>query len=253
MTLRTVPVVIRVVMDATSRRKLLSTLVGALTCGAVLVGGGPPAGAAPDRPAEAAVVEVAGLPRSPVAYATGAFEAWLRGDIRQLDRYAAGAVTDVLAARAPEATTGWGTPACEGAAGSTYCTWSRAEVTLTLRVANEAASAGRRDAVTSAAFAPAPGGVAIWPFVTAEEAANTQEQVDQGHSPWLVEPTAVASFYAGAELGWADAPVEAVRPGTYWVTDPATGARAELDLAQPARPGEGGIWAVTQARSVALG
>jgi len=37
------------------------------------------------------------------------------------------------------------------------------------------------------------------------------------------------------------------------VTDPATGAMAELVLDQPARQGEGGIWAVTRAGSIGLG
>jgi hypothetical protein len=190
---------------------------------------------------------------SPQDYASAAFGAWLDGDLAGLDHYAAGAVVDLLAARAPEDASGWTGPVCEGAAGSSYCTWSRAETRVTLRVANEAASQGRPDAVTSASFGPPAGGVAVWPFLTAEEAANTQEQVDQGHSPWLLEPTAVAGFYASAVFGWADAGIEPVRPGVYWLTDPATGARAEVALGQPARPGQGGIWAVTEARSVPLG
>jgi hypothetical protein len=109
--------------------------------------------------------------------------------------------------------------------------------------------------VTQAFFQPAGDDVAIWPFTTAEEAGNTQDQVDQGHSPWLVDPAAVSSFYASAVLGWADAEVQQAQPDpvTFWVTDPATGTMAELVLDQPVRKGEGGIWAVTRAGSIALG
>jgi hypothetical protein len=54
-------------------------------------------------------------------------------------------------------------------------------------------------------------------------------------------------------LGWTGATVESARSDVYWVTDPATGHRAEITVAQPVRSGEGGIWAVVQAGSVALG
>ena len=246
-------------MQESSRRKV-RRFVAAGTTALSLAGIGmlgEPVGASPGGSAIAAIAAAPG-PASvraehPSAYAARAFRAWLRGDEATLDRLAAGAVVDFLSARAPEGTTGWFWGACSAGAGSTYCSWGRAETTLTLRVANEPASQGRPDAVTSARFSPPTGGVAVWPFVTAEEAANTQEQVDQGHSPWMVEPTAVAEFYAGAVLGWQEAGVEPVRPGMYWLTDPASGARAEVELGQPARPGEGGIWAVVEARSVALG
>jgi hypothetical protein len=250
-------------MQQSSRRKI-RRLVAAGATALSLVGIGvigQPAGASPTASAAPAVsgasasasASAAVRAEHPSAYAARAFRAWLRGDERTLDRLAAGAVADFLSARAPEGTTGWDVAACSAGAGSTYCSWSRDETTLTLRVANEPASQGQPDAVTSARFTPPFGGVAVWPFITAEEAANTQEQVDQGHSPWMVEPTAVAEFYAGAVLGWQEAGVEPVRPGVYWVTDPVSGARAEVELGQPARSGEGGIWAVVEARSVALG
>jgi hypothetical protein len=192
------------------------------------------------------------LPDNPVDYAVATFIAWGNGDLDTLSELAPPPVADFLAAR-PVDDAEWESPECEGAAGSTYCTWSIPWTQLTLRVANEAASQGQPHAVTEAFFWVAPDRVAIWPLTTAEEAQNTQEQVDQGHSPWMLEPTAVASFYASAVLGWQDATVEPVRPGAYWVTDPASGTMAELDLTQPAREGEGGIWAVTRAGSVALG
>jgi hypothetical protein len=92
--------------------------------------------------------------------------------------------------------------------------------------------------------------VAIWPFTTQDEANATQEQVDQGHQPWLLELTTVVSSYAEAELGWANAAVATVGPTSYEVTDPDSGAQANLVVSQPARTGEGGIWAVTRAGDV---
>lgn len=237
-------------MRLSSRRKLRWLIAAGVTA-LSLAGTGSVLDPASASPGAAGTADARG--ESPTSYAARAFEAWLAGDEAALDRHAAGAVVDLLAARSPEDATGWSRAECSAAAGSTYCRWSRAETRLTLRVANEPASQGRPDAVTSASFTPPAGGVAIWPFLTAEAAANTQEQVDQGHSPWLVEPTAVAEFYAGAVLGWQEAGVEPVRPGVHWVTDPATGARAEVVLDQPARQGDGGIWAVVEARSVALG
>jgi hypothetical protein len=188
-----------------------------------------------------------------VSYAAAGFESWHQGDAAGVRELSAGAVTDVLTARAPGDPVGWHDPVCDGAAGSTYCRWDRADAALVLRVANAPASEGAAHAVTSAQFAVPAGGVAVWPLTTAEEAANTQASVDAGHSPWMLDPVAVAASYAQAELGWIDAEVETVRPGTYPVIDPAAGARAEIAIAQPARQGDGGIWAVAQAGSVALG
>lgn len=225
---------------------------------AVAIGAGPfgapnPVGAAApatDGPAAAASRPAVGrLPATPQDYATAAFRAWLRGNEARLTRLATPAVAEFLLARAPEGTAGWSGPACEGAAGSTYCVWDRAETRLVVRVANEAVGTGQPHAVVEAFFDPAGTNVAIWPLTTAEEAANTQDQVDQGHSPWMLDPAAVASFYASAVLGWQDATVSEAQPSTYVVTDPASGARALLVLAQPARQGEGGIWAVTRAGS----
>jgi hypothetical protein len=213
---------------------------------ALAVGSSAPASAATDARR---------LPTDPQAYATATFRAWLAGNEARLSRLAAPPVADFLLARAPESTSGWSGPECEGAAGSTYCTWTRPETDIVIRVANEAASQGQTHAVTSAFFQPAGDDVAIWPFTTAEEASNTQDQVDQGHSPWMLDPAAVASFYASAVLGWTDADVFQAQPDpvTFWVTDPATGTMAELVLDQPVRQGEGGIWAVTRAGSIALG
>lgn len=234
-------------LTKTLRSALVAGGVGALA-GPLLVGDA----VASAQPAGTASAVEARAPQSPVDYAVDTFIAWGTGDLDTLSELAAPPVAGFLAARAPEDAE-WESPECEGAAGSTYCTWSIATTQLVLRVASDAASQGLPHATTSAFFTPAPGRVAIWPLTTDEEARNTQAQVDQGHSPWMLEPTAVASFYAQAVLGWDDATVEPARPDVYWVTDPASGTMAELTLAQPARQGDGGIWAVTRAGSIALG
>lgn len=189
-----------------------------------------------------------GLPDDPTSYAAAAFRAWRRGDLSALSTLAEPQVVEILTAQAPEPGR-WGRPQCEGAAGSTYCAWTRPEVQLVLRVRNDLASTGEPQAVIEAFFTTAPDRVAIWPLTTQEQADNTQVQVDQGHSPWHLDPATVASSYASAELGWEDAVVEQVQPGTFRVTDPESGASALITLAQPAREGEGGIWAVTRVGS----
>jgi hypothetical protein len=59
----------------------------------------------------------------------------------------------------------------------------------------------------------------------------------------------VAGAYAQAELGWQNADFDELQPSLYRVTDPASGAHADLTLAQPVRQGSGGIWAVVRAGS----
>jgi hypothetical protein len=120
-------------MRAFPRRRHLLVLLASVL--ALSVGLSAPAGAAPDA---------ARLPTDPQAYATATFRAWLRGDEARLSRLAAPPVAGFLLARAPESTRGWSGPVCEGAAGSTYCSWTRPETDIVIRVANEAASQGSR-------------------------------------------------------------------------------------------------------------
>jgi hypothetical protein len=210
----------------------------------------PSADAAPVSPV--GTPATASLPTSPEDYATAAFDAWLQGDDRRLTKLTTEPVTDFLGARAPDEPGEWSGPTCDGAAGSTYCAWAQPAAQLVLRVHNEAVSQGRKHAVAEAFLIPPAGGVALWPFTTAERAANTQAAVDEGHQPWLLGAESVAGAYARGELGWQDASMEQVQvqPSTYRVTDPASGAQADLTLSQPARQGDSGIWAVVRAGSV---
>jgi hypothetical protein len=91
------------------------------------------------------------LPRDPNGYATAAFLAWQQGDDATLERLTSPAALAVLTARAP-GTGDWTGPICEGAAGSSYCTWNGPEDQIVLRVANEAASTGQAHAVHEARF-----------------------------------------------------------------------------------------------------
>jgi hypothetical protein len=192
------------------------------------------------------------VPADPGSYATAAFDAWLQGKDGRLRKLATPSVADFLAARSPDDPGTWSGSACDGAAGSTYCAWAQPGAQFVIRVANETASQGQKHAVIEAFFTAPEGDVAVWPFTTAEQAAEMQAAVDEGHQPWRLNPESVALAYAGAELGWSDARIDVVFPSsTYRLTDPASGAQAVLTLAQPARQGDSGIWAVVRAGSTA--
>jgi hypothetical protein len=175
--------------------------------------------------------------------ASSVFGAWTTGDLDAVREVADAAVTGLLNRLAPSRV-GWDGPACEGAAGSTYCTWSSAEETVVLRVANADAR------VVEVRLEPPPGGVALWPLTTAEEAANTQQSVDEGHSPWQLEPGAVALSYAENILGFEAPGVDQTVSDlpTLRVTD-TSGASVDVTLVQPERTGPGGIWAIASIRS----
>jgi hypothetical protein len=187
----------------------------------------------------------------PEEYARAAFDAWVHGDQTRLEELATPSVVDLLTARPWSADEGWGDQtSCEGAAGSSYCTRRATSVQLTLRVGNELASQGAPHAVVEAFFEPLPGEtVALWPVTTQEEADNSQQQVDEGHSPWQADRTAVATFYGENVIGWTGARIEPAPNGAIRITNPATGAQFEVTMAQPARQGEGGIWAIVAVRS----
>jgi hypothetical protein len=186
------------------------------------------------------------MPDSPATYARAAFDAWHEQDAETIITLAEPATAQLLLARDP-ADEAWSSePLCEGAAGSTYCTWSAEDVQLQLRVSNESAATMQPHAVTEAAFVPNPGDIAIWPLATQEEADTTQISVDEGHSPWMLDAATVGSAFAGAVLGWADAIVEPMGGSTYRVYDRATGVAVEAEIVQPVREGAGGIWVVSR-------
>jgi hypothetical protein len=192
-----------------------------------------------------------GAPASPEDATSSVFDAWLHGDDALLRELATASVADFLGARTPHDPDGWTGPTCEGAAGSSYCTWSQPGFELVFRMGNEDVALGRSHAVRSAFFWVPAGGVAVWPFTTMDQATAAQTGADQGHQAWLLDPAAVATHYAQAELGWPDAQVQPVplQDATYDVTDPASGVHAGVTLTQPQRRGPQGIWAVSSAGS----
>lgn len=233
------------------RKRILAAVGGGgLALGLALPQGGP-LEASPQAPGQ----EGGSGGEAPADYAGAAFGAWVAGDQEELEQRAQPAVAEFLAIREPGTVDPVPDPACEGAAGSTYCTWLLADedIQLQLRVVNQAASEGQPGAVVGAAFIPSPSGVAIWPLTTQEEADNTQQSVDEGHSPWMLDPEAVIISYVGAELGWEEDNVDVTLgepeggPVPYLVTNTSTGLVLNIEVDQPARSGEDGIWAVTWA------
>lgn len=91
-------------------------------------------------------------------------------------------------------------------------------------------------------------GTPIWPATDAGSATKLQQRVDAGGEPWLLDPTEVATSYAGVALKYRDPSVFPVRPGVVDVQDGATRGKATITLAQTVRQGDGGIWLVTQVR-----
>ncbi|WP_409332757.1 hypothetical protein [Trujillonella humicola] len=91
---------------------------------------------------------------------------------------------------------------------------------------------------------PPPGTEIPGESLTAEQVADLQEEVDEGHQPWRTDVGAVAASFVAAQLGWDDASVALADPHTAEVTS-ADGRIVVLQLRQPAREGEGGIWVVT--------
>jgi hypothetical protein len=87
------------------------------------------------------------IPTDAESYAEAFVEAWLTGDRATADQL--GTDEAVEAIFALEAGDGWALDHCEGAAGSSYCTFTAGgDPTVVVRVGNEAASLGEPDAVT---------------------------------------------------------------------------------------------------------
>lgn len=92
--------------------------------------------------------------------------------------------------------------------------------------------------------APAPGGSFEGEGMTPAQANELQDAVDQGHQPWRLDAKLVAEAFVKARFGWSEVDCELADPHTAEVTNRADGRMVVLQLRQPARAGEGGIWAV---------
>jgi hypothetical protein len=101
--------------------------------------------------------------------------------------------------------------------------------------------------VTKARTAPEPSTITVpkqrfvCPLGGIKEAIELQRAVDQGHQPWRLSPTDVATACT-----FPDGEVDALGGNTYRVTRVSTGQTVIVEEAQPVRPGPGGIWVVTK-------
>jgi hypothetical protein len=90
------------------------------------------------------------IPTDASDYAEAFVTAWAERDRPRADQLATAAV--VKTAFASSVPTAPAAKGCEGAAGSTYCTYEGDEYTMTVRVLNEPASQGQPHAVTEVRF-----------------------------------------------------------------------------------------------------
>jgi hypothetical protein len=91
------------------------------------------------------------IPRDPKAYGQAFVTAWVDRD--RDDATILGTTSAVSAAFASTVKTAPTFVTCEGAMGSSYCTWEGDEYTMTVRVGNEAAAEQQQHAVTEVRFA----------------------------------------------------------------------------------------------------
>ena len=80
--------------------------------------------------------------------------------------------------------------------------------------------------------------------LTADQAAQLQQDVDAGHQPWRLDAVAVGEAFVADRLGWTDVDARLTDPQTVEVENRADGATVTLQLQQPVREGTDGIWVV---------
>lgn len=221
----------------------------------------PPTTVAPDQDDEETLPETEGeeavppepedpgLPGGAEEYAGAAYEAWTVGDRTELERLSGGWIAHFLSSRGSGGAAPGASSSCEATGRSTWCVWSLTDGSqLALQVDNEFADRALSEAVIGAEIR-AGGRVGVFPpVVDQEDADERQDRADSGEgddSGWLTEARVVVEYYAQEVLGWAGTDVVGEDSAMYTVTDPATGVSIFVELSQPARSGEGGIWVVT--------
>jgi hypothetical protein len=80
--------------------------------------------------------------------------------------------------------------------------------------------------------------------LTADQAAQLQQDVDAGHQPWRLDEVAVAQAFVAGRLGWTDVDARLTDPQTVEVSNRPDSATVTLQLQQPVREGPDGIWVV---------
>jgi hypothetical protein len=91
---------------------------------------------------------------------------------------------------------------------------------------------------------PAPGTTFTGENISADHAADLQEEVDEGHEPWRLDQSSVAPVFVGNRFGWSDVDIALDDPHTVQVTDAAGRHVVSLQLRQPVHEGSTGIWVV---------
>lgn len=141
----------------------------------------------------------------PAKPAAGLFDSWKGNDADGAHAFATNTAVDEIFAKTYRAKSGWFFSNCEGAAGSTYCTWiNNVETTLILRVSNQAG------VVSSAAFTPIESGV-IGRFFHAWRDGNHTEAAKYGTA------TAVTQLYSATYSA-----------AKHWVPDSCSGAAGSI-------------------------
>ena len=91
-----------------------------------------------------------GLPTDPQAYATAFVQAWEVGDQTTALELGTQRAVDAIFAFESGGAGSWSLVSCEGAAGSSFCTFTAGgDPTVVVQVGNEAAAQGQPQAVTS--------------------------------------------------------------------------------------------------------
>ena len=91
---------------------------------------------------------------------------------------------------------------------------------------------------------PAPGTTFTGENISVEHAAELQEEVDEGHEPWRLDQSSVARVFANNRFGWTDVQIALDDPHTVQVSETSTQHLVSLQMRQPVREGETGIWVV---------
>jgi hypothetical protein len=91
---------------------------------------------------------------------------------------------------------------------------------------------------------PPPGTPIIGENISADHAADLQAEVDEGHEPWRLDQGSVATTFAAHRFGWTDVEIALDDPHTVQVTDVESRHLVSLQMRQPVREGEDGIWVV---------
>ena len=89
-----------------------------------------------------------------------------------------------------------------------------------------------------------PGTILPGENIPPEQAAALQQSIDEGHQPWRVHPDMVAEAYVASRFGWDDVQAALADPHTVEITNRPDGRMVTLQLRQPVRQDERGIWVV---------